>query len=111
VRIKHTLVLLILAVFAVAPSSAQEYTAIGLGNSSCGSWTAARRDKVALPYQQWVIGFLSGIGYAKPYAGLDPLKGLDGNAVYAWVDNYCGANPLNDISVAGNSFIWAHPGK
>ena len=43
--------------------------------------------------EQWVTGFLSGIGFVGE-DGADPLKGLDGNAVHAWIDNYCHAHPL-----------------
>jgi hypothetical protein len=28
---------------------------------------------------------------------LDPLKGVDANGVWAWIDNYCGAHPLNPL--------------
>ena len=35
------------------------FTIIGQGTASCGTWTSARRDREALGYEQWVVGFLS----------------------------------------------------
>jgi hypothetical protein len=107
------LALAILAAVAAAPSVAAkyEYASVGFGNSSCGSWTATRRDGGAQTHQQWVVGFLSGVDFVKADEGVDPLKGVDAQAVWAWVDNYCRVHPLDYIGVAAASFVRAHPGK
>ena len=39
----------------------------------------------------------------------NPLNGVDAQAVWAWVDNYCKANPLNLIENAGAAFVATHP--
>jgi hypothetical protein len=61
----------------------------------------------ALP-QQWILGFLSGVGY-RGEGVVDPLNGVDAQAVWAWMDNYCQANPLKLVHEAGEAFVTAHP--
>lgn len=90
---------------------AAAYLSAGVGNSSCGTWVSDRRHPNgadALMDESWVLGFLSGIGFeAGPE--LSPLRGTDPNGVWAWVDNYCSANPLKDIAEAAAAFRFAHP--
>jgi hypothetical protein len=108
---------LVLAVAMLAPalliSSAEaaqpgEYRAIGVGNISCGSWTALRRQGQASLPEQWILGFLSGIGYDSTGRD-DPLNGVDADAVWAWMDNYCHGNPLDHIATAAAAFDAIHP--
>ena len=100
---------------AVAP-----YVVIGSGAESCGSWTANARayapgrgvatlgHQVHLQHRQWVVGFLSGIG-AMGVPGINPLNNLDGEGVWAWIGNYCRANPIKDIADAATAFVKEHP--
>jgi hypothetical protein len=85
-----------------------KYNLIGSGTISCGTWTASRREGRALLPEQWILGFLSGIGYESE-GGDNPLNGVDANAVWAWMDNYCRANPLDDVAKAGAAFVAIHP--
>ena len=39
----------------------------------------------------------------------DPLNGVDAFAVWAWIDNYCRAHPLDTIQKASVEFVMAHP--
>lgn len=89
-------------------ATAEGFTIIGIGLDSCGSWTAARRDRHDLGPGQWIFGYLSGMGWVAVH-GVDPLNGLDGQAVLAWIDNYCRDHPLGDIASAGNAFAIVHP--
>ncbi len=59
--------------------------------------------------EQWILGFLSGVGYAGNESGLDPLIGVDDEGVWAWVDNYCQAHPLDLLIQAAVAFRMAHP--
>jgi hypothetical protein len=68
--------LVVLTAALVAGHAEAKYSAIGLGNASCGTWGAARRDRRATGYEQWVVGFLSGIGYEGATGGADPLNGV-----------------------------------
>lgn len=82
---------------------------MGVGSSaSCGSWTQERHDGQNFLYEQWVLGFLSGVGWAGG-SNYNPLEGLDYNAVTLWMDNYCKSRPLESIVSALVAFIAAHP--
>ena len=50
-------------------------------------------------------------GGCSPPSGLDPLKGLDADAVWAWMDNYCLTHPLVTIDAATETFVHEHPDK
>jgi hypothetical protein len=41
--------------------------------------------------------------------GLDPLNGLDAQAVVVWIDNWCNSHPLSPIADAAAAFKYAHP--
>ena len=53
-----------------------------------------------MAFEQWLLGFLTGTADLAATPGviepgkLDPLRGVDAEAVWAWVDNYCHAHPL-----------------
>jgi hypothetical protein len=100
-------------------TEAGAYTLIGGGASSCGTWVANRRQsalsgrvtqasQAELEETAWVVGFLSGVGFIG-WGGDDPLDGMDGGGVWAWIDNYCAANPIKDIRDAAEAFYHAHP--
>ena len=92
-------------------STAVASTQIGSGTGSCGSWTMDRSDGRAgdiIADQQWVLGFLSGVGYV-PESTVDPLNGLDAFAVWAWFDNYCQTYPLVNLTLAAWVFAITHP--
>lgn len=88
------------------------YTATGVGNYSCGSWTAARRTPQraeAFGDEQWVVGYLTGLASMGSSQGYDPLRGTDAQGVWASVDNYCRDHPLESILEAAAAFARAHP--
>lgn len=105
---------LILAMLAIWPAKGWGWRVIGTGAVSCGTWTSDRRTPngtLAFMDGQWVLGFLSGQAELSATAGgtLDPLKDMDAQGVWAWVDNYCQANPLKQIWEAADAFSTAHP--
>jgi len=79
----------------------------GLGLAPCQDWTAARGAQTAAPYEQWVIGFVSGVSAASP--GMAPLFRVDAGAVENWVDGYCQFHPLDKVATASAAFVDAHP--
>jgi hypothetical protein len=81
---------------------------LGAGtSSSCGSWLADRASNNYLSRGNWALGFLSG---AALYSGdLNPLRGVDADAVSYWLDNYCRARPTDRFIDAVKAFIWEHP--
>jgi hypothetical protein len=83
----------------------------GLGLQTCSTWVADHQSDApfeALRDEQWMIGYLSGVGKWGS-ADLDPLNGTDAQVIYAWVSNYCAANPSTQILDAGDAFIHVHP--
>jgi hypothetical protein len=82
------------------PTMAQDkdYTVITPSNNSCGSWTQFRSVRAATPYGYWALGFLSGSNLN--IGEVDFLKGRDADGIYAWIDNYCKANPLEKVTEA-----------
>jgi hypothetical protein len=69
----------------------------------------AEKSILAYLYQQWIVGYLSGVASATSQAGMDPLHGTDAEGVWAWIDNYCQAHPLDLMIDAGTAFVVAHP--
>jgi hypothetical protein len=101
---------LIVLAAVLMTGSAEAFTVLGgQGALSCGSWTSARRDRTASGPQQWVLGFLLGVGWALTDSGWNPLKGVDADGVWAWVDNYCQAHPLQYLAEAAGAFAREHP--
>jgi hypothetical protein len=98
----------ILVVASLTDSSgATAYQFLGAGTVSCEAWTAARQHRTGwYDMAEWVLGFLSGVGYTGRAA---PLQGWDAHAVAAWMDNYCRANPLKNLDAAAEAFVGAHP--
>jgi hypothetical protein len=102
------------ALMTGSAAAAEKYISGGLGTASCGAWTAARRDRQALGYEQWLLGFLSGFADLAASdcpcpAKMDPLRGVDAQGVWAWIDNFCRAHPLDEGLEAGEAFAAAHP--
>lgn len=81
---------------------------LGLVGQTCATWTAnpPASGGLGLFYEQWVLGFLSGVSYAHP--DHDPLNGMDAWVVRGWVDNYCHANPAANMADAATAFVRAH---
>jgi len=75
-------------------------THIGFANTSCGSWTQARANHRSTHMEFWVIGFMSGVNYARSDEGFDMLKGKDAEALWSWIDNYCRSQPLEILPIA-----------
>ncbi|RWB27531.1 MAG: hypothetical protein EOQ43_26905 [Mesorhizobium sp.] len=82
-------------------AQAQEYTVLGAGNQSCGSWvkkTTTRNFSLS-----WVLGFITAMNATEAIVtGKDPnvTEGTDANGVELWITNYCSANPLKTVSDA-----------
>jgi len=75
------------------------------GLDSCQVWTQGRiQTGVAqLARQAWVLGFVTAANaYTQTYGYGDGnlTKGTDAEGLYAWIDNFCIANPFNGLSSA-----------
>jgi len=81
---------------------------IGLGNQTCATWTAnpAATSGLGQLYQQWALGFLSGVSYADP--DHDPLSSMDAAVVTNWFNDYCRGNGTVRLADAAGAFVRAH---
>jgi hypothetical protein len=87
------------ALLAQRPPS-EAHVVYGHGNASCGSWVSDTSELIRAAKQAWVLGFLSGVGYA----GVS-LNKTDSDAVSVWMNNYCQAHPLDTISVGAKALV------
>lgn len=83
-------------------SNAATAEAAGHGAPSCGEWVAHREksDTLALGNAYWLQGFLSGLAMS---SGKDILAGMENSALNGWMDKYCQANPLKDLTGGANA--------
>jgi len=104
--------LLLRAIVAALPLVSADALAephmMGLGGQTCGAWTAnpPATSGVGAFYQQWVLGFLSGVSFADP--DHDPLNDSDGAAITTWLNDYCQQNPAARLVDATTAFVRAH---
>lgn len=80
------------------PAQAAIRAQIG-GGTTCGAWTQKRSANIADASETWIMGYLSRAAF--DYPG-DILAEPDHFALAAWIDNYCRANTLENISTAAN---------
>lgn len=81
-------------------SAEAQYQILGSGALSCGKLIADKDKSHLRPlYDNWVLGYLSGISAA---TNIDLLAGYDREAVAAAVEKYCRENPLKDVSRAAD---------
>ncbi len=86
------------------------YHEVGAGVDTCAAWTADRQTPAGAPAlqdEQWVLGFLTGIGFAGSDQD-DPLAGMDAAGVWTWIDGYCQQHPADKIVLAARAFFKFH---
>ena len=85
-----------------------EYTVYQPGGSqSCGAWVADDRatpTPVSYARTAWFLGFVSGYGASSSERG-QSLRMTDADAMFAWIDNYCQAHPLETIATAAGVLV------
>ena len=78
------------------------------GLRDCSHWIEARAVKTgygAMIEEAWLSGYLAG-AVAHDRGGFDPLKNTTSvSQIYLWMDNYCRANPLQNIVDGGNQLL------
>jgi len=82
---------------------ATAYDPVGVGAWSCVAWTDTRKSLRSDTPEQWVLGFLSGIGFVIRESN-DPLRGLNPQVVSEWMDKYCRRYPDESIAHGIESF-------
>jgi hypothetical protein len=95
---------------SIGSGAALAYHQVGAGVDRCRRWTADRRDvtgPAALQDEQWVLGFLTGVGFAGSEQD-DPLNGVTAETVWTWVDLYCAQHPAEKFVQAARAYAKGH---
>ena len=81
--------------------------AVIFGSHDCGQWLNRQRGRAHS--ETWVLGYLSGLNVAHDQAGFGPRDPLDflnsPDQAFAWLDNFCQANPLRKLDGAANELF------
>ena len=92
-----------------AEAAANPRPMAGLGGQECGAWTAnggsSGASGVTLLYQQWVLGFLSGVVFTDPDHWPD---GAVAEVINQSIDEFCQSNPDATIAAAAVAFVRKH---
>jgi hypothetical protein len=102
-----TIILVAISIGASVKVSRADRTYIGDGSNSCGAWTQERAtdtQRVQL-WKGWLLGFLSGANIWDSNADFLLTQKLDAAALYAWMDNYCRAHPLDTVYFAAIKLV------
>jgi hypothetical protein len=93
----------------IANAQTHDLYVLGQGVASCGTWNVDRSNPdtgSAAEDESWVLGFLYGQGLAFFNAHNESVAyNTDANGVFGWLDNYCKANPTQNISIAATQFV------
>jgi class 3 adenylate cyclase len=81
------------------------FTNLGEGTTSRGEWADRRRAEPqrVLPETAWVLGYLTAASRFRPEGAPNPLRGLHASGMEHWIDNYCAANPLDDVQTVADA--------
>jgi len=84
-----------------------QFTNLGEGTTSCGEWLDKRHQDAArvLPEAAWLLGFVTAASQYHVAGARNIADGLNGSGVDHWVDNYCGAHPLDNIDAAATALV------
>jgi hypothetical protein len=88
-------------------ANAQQATVTSIGDYDCGEWFTKKQ-----PARTWLLGYLSGLAAGDSQAKVDVLDRLNSaDQAYFWMDNYCKANPLKNISSGAIQLYFEVEGK
>jgi hypothetical protein len=94
----------------VAAASAGTYTVFGDGNESCSTWDVDRQRNFDKTDEQYVLGFISGLGdFQGSNSNVTLIVHADANEVFAWIDNFCQSHPAYSLAYAADRF-WVKSG-
>ena len=101
---KYALIAVVVLLSWSQPAVAFQWTTLGSGNDSCGTWTKESRQGGSLHYgnKQWVLGFVTA---AQMFLRRDLMRGLDNEGLLGWIDNHCRDNPTQTLTGASLSLV------
>jgi len=92
--------------FVTTQIAAEEHAVLGQGNVSCGSWLNDRKGEDAASSRiAWVLGYVTGFNQygSKPEGDVSSGKGTE--EIMAWIDNYCGRHPGDNLYRASAALV------
>ncbi len=98
--IPRALLELVIVVATVSGASAGGKYIYGAGTISCAEWLNYRstgNNPNSYQVQAWVDGFLSAYNLADDEHADFLISAPKAVASYAWIDNYCGPKPLDEV--------------
>ena len=83
------------------------YDVLGQGNHSCGQWLQERPRGNFNSYlmQAWLLGYVTSVNANVLEKDSDITSRTDSDGLFAWVDRYCTANPLDRLSRAAAALV------
>ncbi|HYM72167.1 MAG TPA: hypothetical protein VET89_04235 [Stellaceae bacterium] len=87
--------------------AASEYTILGAGSRPCGAWLQARSQAVPESgvMQSWLLGYITSFNAHNLTLTSDIAAGTNADGIFAWVDDYCSAHPIDSVARAAASLI------
>jgi hypothetical protein len=106
IRMRPLFLAVFIALMIGAAKDATAYTVIGYGAQTCGKWTQDRNNNglIARLDEAWLLGFVSARS-GSSQAGFDITQNADNAGLFAWIDNYCAAHPLDMIADAADRLV------
>jgi len=103
----RTIVIIFAIITILTEAYGQQVLVVGVGNGSCGKWIEDRRSAGPSMFitQGWIAGYLTAYNNYAPYANGNVSRGTDVDGLFAWIDRYCRANPLDSIFRASSALI------
>src|SRR6516165_9877017 len=111
----RVLLTLLALVFFPQAEAKEGWEAFGMGNKTCVEWTQIQDERRPVnsggtmltemgsditAQTQWITGFLTAYNYYFQGATPNVAEGTDINGVFARIDTYCAAHPLDPIARA-----------
>jgi len=78
----------------MASAAQADYNLYGLGTLPCREWLNKRTSDTWYEMGEWMLGFISAVGYYDLYT----LKDTDAQTFLPWMDAYCQKNPRNEFA-------------
>jgi len=104
--------LLIIGIALIAFTSPTQSAVYIEGLLDCGQWVDARTKHTSSNFESYLIGYLNGLSLA---SGVEFWRArgtpISREAVFLWMDNYCKAHPLEQVSDAIFALYTEHTGQ
>jgi hypothetical protein len=103
------IVAIVAALLASGSAQARNPAIRGPGTESCGAWTKERAPSgdqgARFDRESWIMGYVSAYNVFALKIDADVARGVDAKGLFAWLDNYSAAHPLDMLGIAANELV------